>query len=336
LVQDELQSIDNKLRRQSRTTNEDSVSLSNRIKAIEDLKLNDRLNQLESDVASLKNIVAFISIFNLLAIAGGLGFLVYQVMLKSNSGADRRKKRSSNSLGKPPSPHGQSNPSQSAGMGMGGRRSGGMGSRSQGVEAHSFDEQAPENEDIIPESRNLPRPNFRLNEWRQNQDNRDTQGIEESSNVDHRDALEPPNVPARRGSNRPSVSSNLEHGKLTESLALQHYQSRMYKVLEDFGVGYYSATPESVARNRSDWANPLELVEFFDGLFWIIKTTDRYLLFPNPRLRIEQTRIRGIEYFFETNFTFEGYQSYQVTLPAHVDLINGKWLRLRKGQITFS
>lgn len=80
--------------------------------------------------------------------------------------------------------------------------------------------------------------------------------------------------------------------QLTYDIAFQCYQNGSYESLQSYSQGYYSATPESMMRNRAYWGNPIELVQSYDGLFWIIKTIDSHcMLFPNPDKRIEQTRI---------------------------------------------
>jgi hypothetical protein len=124
--------------------------------------------------------------------------------------------------------------------------------------------------------------------------------------------------------------------QLTYDIAFQCYQNGSYESLQSYSQGYYSATPESMMRNRAYWGNPIELVQSYDGLFWIIKTIDSHcMLFPNPDKRIEQTRIPGIEYFFETNFKNENYHSCIVTDPAYMNYEDGKWLILQKGRINF-
>lgn len=123
---------------------------------------------------------------------------------------------------------------------------------------------------------------------------------------------------------------------LTYDLSIECYQTGKYDLLQPYSQGYFSATPESMTRNRAYQENPLELVQSYDGLFWIIKTVDSHcLLFPNPEKRIEQTRILGIEYFFGTNFKNENYQSVTVTDPAYMGYENGKWVMRQKGQIDF-
>lgn len=123
---------------------------------------------------------------------------------------------------------------------------------------------------------------------------------------------------------------------LTYDLAIECYQTGKYDLLQPYSQGYFSATPESMMRNRAYQENSLELVKSFDGLFWIVKTIDsHYLLFPNPEKRIEQTRILGIEYFFSTNFKNENYISGTVIAPAYMGYENGKWGMRQKGQIDF-
>ena len=119
-------------------------------------------------------------------------------------------------------------------------------------------------------------------------------------------------------------------------MAIQCYQNEDYDSLQPYSQGYYSATSESMMRNRAYWGNPLELVQSYDGLFWIVITSDSYCsLFPNPTKRIEQTRLPGIEYFFETNFNNENYRSCVVISPAEMGNENGRWVMQQKGQINF-
>jgi hypothetical protein len=132
-------------------------------------------------------------------------------------------------------------------------------------------------------------------------------------------------------SSRASINENL-----TYDVAVQYYQNGEYNLLQPYSRGYYSATSESMMRNREFWENPLELVESYNGLFWIVQTVEPYfLLLPNPLKRIAESRLPGIEYFFETNFKSENYQSCQVVSPAYVDDINGKWVMLQKGVLNF-
>ncbi len=123
---------------------------------------------------------------------------------------------------------------------------------------------------------------------------------------------------------------------LTYDVAVQYYQSGDYDLLQAASQGYYSATSESMMRNREFWENPLELVEAYNGLFWIVQTIEPYfLLLPNPLKRIAETRLPGIEYFFETNFKDENYRSCVVVSPAYMGNENGKWVMQQKGQINF-
>jgi len=132
-----------------------------------------------------------------------------------------------------------------------------------------------------------------------------------------------PNISRDTGIPRRSQSNQ----SVTYDIAVQFYQNRKYDLLEPYSQGYFSATPESMTRNRAYQENPLELVQSYDGLFWIIKTVDSHcLLFPNPEKRIEQTRILGIEYFFNTNFNHENFLSVIVVDPAYMGYENGKWV----------
>jgi hypothetical protein len=141
-----------------------------------------------------------------------------------------------------------------------------------------------------------------------------------------------PNISRDTGILRRSQSNQ----SVTYDIAVQFYQNRKYDLLEPYSQGYFSATPESMTRNRAYQENPLELVQSYDGLFWIIKTVDSHcLLFPNPEKRIEQTRILGIEYFFNTNFNHENFLSVIVVDPAYMGYENGKWVMRQKGQIDF-
>jgi hypothetical protein len=124
---------------------------------------------------------------------------------------------------------------------------------------------------------------------------------------------------------------------LTYDLAVGYYNHGSYEFLQSSSQGYYSATAESMMRNRQFWENPLELIEAHNGLFWIVQTTEPYfLLLPNPSKRITETRLPGLEYFFETNFKNENYQSCVVVSPAYMNYENGKWTMQQKGQISFA
>jgi len=52
---------------------------------------------------------------------------------------------------------------------------------------------------------------------------------------------------------------------LTYELAIHHYNDGNYDLLQNCSRGYYSATSDSMMRNREFWGNPLELIEAFDG-----------------------------------------------------------------------
>ncbi len=123
---------------------------------------------------------------------------------------------------------------------------------------------------------------------------------------------------------------------LTYDLAVGYYNNGNHEVLQSCSQGYYSATADSMMRNRQFWENPLELIEAYNGLFWIVQTNEPYfLLLPNPSKRITETRLPGLEYFFETNFKNENYQSCVVVSPAYLNHENGKWTMQQKGQINF-
>ena len=124
---------------------------------------------------------------------------------------------------------------------------------------------------------------------------------------------------------------------LTYDLAVDYYNHGNYEALKSCSQGYYSATADSMMRNRQFWENPLELIEAHNGLFWIVQTNEPYfLLLPNPSKRITETRLPGLEYFFETNFKNENYQSCVVVSPAYMSHENGKWTMQQKGQISFT
>ena len=135
---------------------------------------------------------------------------------------------------------------------------------------------------------------------------------------------------------RASSSRNVDTPKLTYDLATEYYNNKDYDLLKPLSKGYYDATSDSVMRNREFWGNPLELFADSDGLFWIIQTVEPYLLLlPNPSKRIAKTRLPGFEYFFETDFKGENYQSCRVISAAYMDYVSGKWVIAQKGQLNF-
>jgi hypothetical protein len=124
---------------------------------------------------------------------------------------------------------------------------------------------------------------------------------------------------------------------LTYDLAIEYYQDGRYELIRPYTEGYYSATSESIMSNRAYWGNPLELEKFPDGLFWIVKTIEPYLvLFPNPTKKIEDNRIRSIEYFFESNFSNVNYRNLIVIAPAYMIIVSGRLVMQQKGQIEFT
>jgi len=124
--------------------------------------------------------------------------------------------------------------------------------------------------------------------------------------------------------------------ELSSELAVQYYQNETHhQTLNKYTQGYYSATLESLTANRRYSAIPLELTESSDynGLFWIIKTSENYfLMFPNPKMRIDQSRIHPIQYFFSINFRDSNYVACEV-IPADMKYENDKWKMLVKGRI---
>lgn len=133
-----------------------------------------------------------------------------------------------------------------------------------------------------------------------------------------------------------NISINQE---LSYELAVQYYQNAdNHQTLNKYTQGYYSATVESLAANRRYSAKPLDLTESndYNGLFWIIKTSENYfLMFPNPKMRIDQTRIQQINYFFSSNFRDSNYVACEVGFPADMRYESDKWIRQEKGQINF-
>lgn len=347
-VNEQLTSIDKISGVKPPTSNED---LAKKVADIEksNIEQNKNIDDIKKDLATLKNAVAANSLFNLLILTSILGCLGYVIFSKtnknsSNSGTDKKRKSRSGNLGSTgpqPSNNQGFRDVAASGKGLSGGRGVGRADNRQPRNPNSnpeeyFDEQQDSREDLSSETgyqqqRGLK---FGLNKARYGQFDNDPQDIDQQLPSDRDRNINTP-IPQERYRQTSLPPANIGKGQLTEESAIRHYKDRSYSLLEAYTSGYYSATPESVARNRSDWANPLDLVEFFDGLFWIIKASERNLLFPNPRMRIEQTRIRGIEYFFETNFTGEVYQSYTLEAPAHVELVNGKWVRIKKGQIRF-
>jgi hypothetical protein len=338
------QEVDNLLQITSPTTAATSIKELNE-KLIEVEKSNtEQTKQIEiirKDLDGLKTAAAMNSLFNLLFFISVVGSLGYFIFRKGNSSKpdsrnDKGRKSGSGSLGSvsPQSPanQGYGNTHQ-GGKGLsGGRVIGRADNRSTRTSPRDSDEYPDENQNRYREGESdldVQRqrdPNFRLNKPAQSQSNERGWGDRESN----------PNPVSSGDSSRQTYSSLAKVNRgLTEISATQFYQTKSYAALEPFTVGYYSATSESVTRNRADWANPLDLIEFYDGLFWIVKAIERSLLFPNPRIRIEQTRIRGIEYFFETNYTDENYHSCTVDAPAYVELVSDKWIRIKKGRINF-
>ena len=113
-----------------------------------------------------------------------------------------------------------------------------------------------------------------------------------------------------------------------------------YRLLEPYMQnGYYSATVESITLNRQYSESPLELSPCpkYKSLFWIIETSDYgTILFPNPEVRIDQSRIQALKYFFNNkNFRDSNYQAWEV-FPALIRADNkGQLVRQKKGELSF-
>jgi hypothetical protein len=321
-----------------------------RLKALEELKIKEEIDGIKKDLSALKSSVAANSLFNLLVLTGILGSLGYFIFSKINTNkpdslADKKRKSRSGKLGdaspQNPANQGYGNPAPSSGKGLSGGR--GMGANRPTRNSptnldEDFDERQsgyhePDSDVGYQQQQGLK---SRLNKPAQNREYTDPRDIEQQDFSDRSSSNINPPSPRDNYGQTYLPQARVNRVQLTENLAIQSYQSKSYSSLEASTVGYYSATPESVTRNRADWANPLDLVEFFDGLFWIVKASERNLLFPNPRMRIEQTRIRGIEYFFETNYSDENYHSCTLDTPAYVEFVNGKWVRIKKGRVTFA
>jgi hypothetical protein len=341
--------IDNPSNSNAKVTLEDLDQQVKEIKKTSDNQTK-RTNDIYKELESLKSVVYLNSLFNLLILTGVLGSLGYFFFSKINTNkpdslADKKRKSRSGNLGaaNPQSPNnqGSGNPAPSSGKGLSGGR--GMGANRPTRNSptnldEDFDERQsgyhePDSDVGYQQQQGLK---SRLNKPAQNREYTDPRDIEQQDFSDRSSSNINPPSPRDNYGQTYLPQARVNRVQLTENLAIQSYQSKSYSSLEASTVGYYSATPESVTRNRADWANPLDLVEFFDGLFWIIKASERNLLFPNPRMRIEQTRIRGIEYFFETNYSDENYHSCTVDAPAYVELVNGKWVRIKKGRVTFA
>ena len=85
--------------------------------------------------------------------------------------------------------------------------------------------------------------------------------------------------------------------------------------------------------------SPLELSPCpkYKSLFWIIETSDYgTILFPNPEVRIDQSRIQALKYFFNNkNFRDSNYQAWEV-FPALIRADNkGQLVRQKKGELSF-
>ena len=113
-----------------------------------------------------------------------------------------------------------------------------------------------------------------------------------------------------------------------------------YRLLEPYMQnGYYSATVESITLNRQYSESPLQLSSCpkYKSLFWIIETSDYgAVLFPNPEVRIDNSRIQALKYFFNNNnFKDSNYQAWEV-FPALMKANNkGQLVRQKKGELTF-
>jgi len=271
-------------------------------------KLDENLKELQQDLGTFK-IVFALAFLVLLPAVGLAGYLFAK---KTISSTENPRSRNRSKESDPLTASGSQEPDQNRSGGLGFGSANKPSSPSKSSDSPTPDRIQGTSESNQYKNRGL-RPSYGLQPTRDEYSN--TSNISKDTDI------------TRRSQSNQSV---------TYDIAIQFYQNKKYNLLEPYSQGYFSATPESMTRNRAYQENPLELAQSYDGLFWIVKTIDSHcLLFPNPEKRVEQTRILGIEYFFETNFRDENYRSITVAEPAYMGYENGKWVMRQKGRIDF-
>jgi len=199
-----------------------------------------------------------------------------------------------------------------------------------------------------------------LDDWRKNQAmDRYTSGSGDQYGQDRHDELNETvdniNTPVKKPpeSNTPTsisqANQDLPRQKIQPINQVTHFLTyeqafniyhEDYRILEPYMQnGYYSATVESITLNRQYSESPLQLSACpkYKSLFWIIETSDYgAILFPNPEVRIDQSRIQALKYFFNNkNFKDSNYQAWKV-LPALMKVDSkSQFVRQKKGELSF-